>query len=112
MTSHSKKTAAKKVYRKRSELSPEEALKAKKRAEYQRKWRNKQKAGQVPMESAATKKKAKADAGIENIDLIITFNQAAKAYEAKIASLEHQAVQYRTVIDYLESKIDSQRLPK
>jgi hypothetical protein len=37
---------------------------------------------------------------------------STEALLVKIASLEHQAIQYRIVIDYLESKIDSQRLRK
>jgi len=58
------------------------------------------------------KKEAKAKAQKEQIDMLITFTAAAEAYEAKIASLEHQGDQYRTVIDYLESKIDSMRTPR
>lgn len=58
------------------------------------------------------KKEAKAKAHKEQLDMLITFTAAAEAYEAKIASLEHQADQYRTVIDYLESKIDSMRTPR
>jgi outer membrane murein-binding lipoprotein Lpp len=42
----------------------------------------------------------------------VSITQMIRAYEAKIDSLEHQAVQYRTVIDYLESKIDSMREAK
>jgi len=64
------------------------------------------------MENAKNKKylkqplKKKVSVKKEQIDLVI-FDQAIKAYEAKIKSLEHQAIQYRTVIDYLESKVDS-----
>jgi predicted nucleic acid-binding Zn-ribbon protein len=89
MTSSSKKT-----YRKRSELTPQELIKAR---DYQRKWYKKRKA----IEAVASTKEG------ESIDLAINFSEAAEAYEAKIASLEHQALQYRTVIDYLESKIAS-----
>ena len=55
----------------------------------------------------AEMKKIKAQAKNMHIDMVIDFIGQEEAYEAKIASLEHQAVQYRTVIDYLESKIDS-----
>jgi CTP synthase (UTP-ammonia lyase) len=108
MTSHSEQPATKRIYRKRSEMTPEQAKRAEQKLAYQRKWiaKNKKKKAKIAV------KEMKAKDQDSSIDLVITFNQAAKAYEAKIASLEHQAVQYRTVIDYLESKIDSQRLPK
>ena len=55
----------------------------------------------------AEMKKIKAQAKNMHIDMVIDFIGQEEAYEAKIASLEHQAIQYRTVIDYLESKVDS-----
>ena len=99
MTSHSKKPA-KKVYRKRSEMTPKEAAKAEKKAAYQRKWQAQQKA------------KRAVNATEDRIPELEFTLRMSKSYEAKIASLEHQAVQYRTVIDYLESKIDSMRTAK
>lgn len=70
------------------------------------------KAAQARTAHAREQKRIKAEAKNQSIDLIITLDQAVKAYEAKIASLEHQAIQYRTVIDYLESKVDSMRTNK
>ena len=93
MTSHSEITMIdkrKRGGRKASEMTPKELKVAQARTAY-----------------AREQKRIKAEAKSQNIDLIITFDQAAKAYEAKIKSLEHQAIQYRTVIDYLESKVDS-----
>ena len=68
--------------KKRRPMSPEELEKAKERAAHARKFVN---------------VNAKKDSS----------NGLVVALQAKIASLEHQAVQYRTVIDYLESKVDS-----
>jgi len=98
MTSHSEikmTDKRKRGGRKASEMTPKEL-----------------KVAQARTAHAREQKRIKAEAKNQSIDIVITLDAAVKAYEAKIASLEHQAVQYRTVIDYLESKIDSQRLPK
>jgi len=89
------KKPAKRVLRKRSEMTPEEAVQAEKKAAYQRKWKARRKA-----ERAASEKVNKSP------ELEFAF-MAGKAYETKIEVLEAQAFQYRTVIDYLESRIES-----
>jgi len=63
----------------------------------------------VREEKARSRKEAKqADPAKDFLDL----QEFAQAMVIKISSLEHQAAQYRTVIDYLESKIDSMRTDK
>jgi len=85
-------------------MTPTQLAQAQARAAHAREKRlenaiNKKNLKQSPKKKVSDKK--------EQIDLVVVFDQTIKAYETKIASLEHQAIQYRTVIDYLESKVDS-----
>jgi predicted nucleic acid-binding Zn-ribbon protein len=117
MTTPSEITMVNRGGRKASEMTSAELKAARARAAHAREVRkqnafNRRAKLLEEKESAQQKKEKKADAKRDQTNLVIAFDQAVKAYEAKIASLEHQAIQYRTVIDYLESKIDSQRLSK
>lgn len=117
MTIRSEITMVNKRGRKASEMTGAELKAARARAAHAREVRkqnalNRKAKSLDDKESAQQKKESKAKAKLENINTIIAFDQMAKGYQAKIASLEHQAVQYRTVIDYLESKIDSMRVAK
>lgn len=112
MTIRSEITMVNKKGRKASEMTSAELKAARARAAHAREVRkqnalNRKAKSLDDKESAQQKKESKAKAKRESIDLLIAFDQTTKAYEAKIASLQHQAAQYRTVIDYLESKVDS-----
>ena len=95
------------------------AIEKRKKAEYQRAYREKVKARKeneknksdsiVEMVKAATGNPQKPDAPWMPPPPVAAPKPkvvpSTEALEAKIASLEHQAIQYRIVIDYLESKI-------
>lgn len=120
MTTHSEKITMinkKRKGRKASEMTKEQLEAARERAAHAREVRKQNALDRrakflEEKEIAQQKKESKAKAQREHRNLVISFEQIARAYEAKIDSLEHQAVQYRTVIDYLESKIDSMREAK
>ena len=114
MTTHSEITMIEKKGRggrKASEMTSEELEAARARAAHARLYRkeNAKKRRELKMLEAkpAVKEKRKYTKRQDNAKIFLDNFETYKALTTKIASLEHQAVQYRTVIDYLESKVDS-----
>ena len=91
--------------------TPQQLEAARARAAHARKARieNARKRRELKMSEAqgVVKEKRKYTKRQDNAKIFLENYDTYKALNAKIASLEHQAVQYRTVIDYLESKVDS-----
>jgi hypothetical protein len=110
MTSHSEITMFKKP------KTPQQLESARARAAHAREVRmenaRKRRELKMPKTEVAIKEKRKYKKKQDNAKVFFDNFEAYKALNAKIASLEHQAIQYRTVIDYLESKVDSLLLRK
>jgi hypothetical protein len=101
----------KNAHLKRENMTPQQLAAARSRAAHAREIRkeNARKRKELKMSEAegAVKEKRKYKKKQDDVKIFLDNFEAYKALNAKIASLEHQAVQYRTVIDYLESKVDS-----
>ena len=113
MTPHSEITmisTRKNTYLRKENMTPQQLEAARARAAHARAYRkeNARKRRELKVSEAelAVKEKKKYTKRQDSAKIFDNF-EAYKALTAKIASLEHQAVQYRTVIDYLESKVDS-----
>jgi len=114
MTSHSEITMLRKqtnAQLRKENMSPQQLEAARSRAAHARLVRkeNARKRRELKMSEAenVVKEKRKYKKKQDDAKVFLENFEAYKALTAKIASLEHQAVQYRTVIDYLESKVDS-----
>jgi len=114
MTSHSEITMLRKqtnAHLRKENMSPQQLEAARSRAAHARKFRienaRKRRELKMPQTESVVKEKRKYTKSQDNPKAFVDMFEAYKALNAKIASLEHQAVQYRTVIDYLESKVDS-----
>lgn len=111
MTSHSEIT----MFNKKPK-TPQQLAAARLRAAHAREVRKenarKRRESKMPETEVAVKEKRKYKKKQDNAKVFLDNFEAYKALNAKIASLEHQAIQYRTVIDYLESKVDSLLLRK
>jgi len=96
---------------KKENLSPQQLEAARLRAAYARQVKKenviKRKELKMSETQGSVKEKRKYTKRQDNAKIFLENYDTYKALNAKIASLEHQAVQYRTVIDYLESKVDS-----
>ena len=116
MTPHSEITmisVSKNANLRKENLTPQQLAAARSRAAHAREVRkeNARKRRELKMSEAepAVKEKRKYTKRHDSAKIFLDNFETYKALTAKIESLEHQAVQYRTVIDYLESKIDSMR---
>ena len=114
MTSHSEITmigTRRSAHLRKENLTPQQLAAARSRAAHAREVRkeNARKRRELKMSEAepAVKEKRKYTKRQDNAKIFLDNFETYKALTAKIESLEHQAVQYRTVIDYLESKVDS-----
>jgi hypothetical protein len=96
---------------KKENLNPQQLAAARSRAAHAREVRKEKarKRKELKMSEAenVVKEKRKYTKKQDNAKIFLDNFDTYKALTAKIASLEHQAIQYRTVIDYLESKVDS-----